>query len=50
MRSSPHLDHVLIAAPRGCEDEARRFYGALIGLAELDKPEPLRPRGGVWFG
>ena len=36
------LDHVQVAAPKGCEVEARRFYGELLGLAELDKPEPLR--------
>lgn len=43
------LDHVQIAAPPGCEDEARRFFGELLGLDELEKPEPLRSRGGAWF-
>jgi catechol 2,3-dioxygenase-like lactoylglutathione lyase family enzyme len=43
------VDHVQIAAPRGCEEEARRFYGELLGLPELSKPEALRVRGGVWF-
>jgi catechol 2,3-dioxygenase-like lactoylglutathione lyase family enzyme len=43
------LDHVQIAAPRGCEDEARRFYGELLGLEEIAKPEPMRASGGVWF-
>lgn len=43
------LDHVQVAAPRGCEADARRFYGALLGLAEIEKPETLRGRGGVWF-
>lgn len=43
------LDHVQIAAPPGCEAEARRFYGGLLGLDEIEKPEPLRARGGVWF-
>ena len=43
------LDHVQIAAPPGCEDEARRFFGGLLGLEELEKPEPLRSRGGAWF-
>jgi hypothetical protein len=46
----PVLDHVQIAAPPGCEPQARWFYGTLIGLPELEKPEPLQPRGGVWFG
>lgn len=43
------VDHVQVAAPRGCEAEARRFYGELLGLGEVEKPEPLRARGGVWF-
>lgn len=43
------LDHVQIAAPPGCEREARRFFGDLLGLAEVEKPEALRERGGVWF-
>jgi catechol 2,3-dioxygenase-like lactoylglutathione lyase family enzyme len=43
------LDHIQIAAPAGCEAEARRFFGDLIGLPEVEKPEPLRRRGGVWF-
>ncbi len=43
------LDHVQVAAPSGCEDEARRFYGALLGLEEIAKPPLLAARGGVWF-
>lgn len=38
-----------VAAPPGCEPAARRFYGELLGLRELEKPGPLRERGGVWF-
>jgi catechol 2,3-dioxygenase-like lactoylglutathione lyase family enzyme len=38
-----------VAAPPGCEIAAREFYGGLIGLVEVEKPEPLRGRGGVWF-
>jgi catechol 2,3-dioxygenase-like lactoylglutathione lyase family enzyme len=48
-RSTPALDHVQIAAPPGGEAAARRFYGDLVGLAEIEKPAPLRARGGVWF-
>jgi catechol 2,3-dioxygenase-like lactoylglutathione lyase family enzyme len=43
------LDHVQLACPRGGEAEARRFYGQLLGLREIEKPKPLRSRGGVWF-
>jgi SAM-dependent methyltransferase/catechol 2,3-dioxygenase-like lactoylglutathione lyase family enzyme len=44
------LDHVQVAAPPGCEPAARRFYGELLELVELQKPSSLRDRGGVWFG
>jgi catechol 2,3-dioxygenase-like lactoylglutathione lyase family enzyme len=40
---------VQVAAPPGCEASARAFYGELLGLVEVEKPEPLRRRGGVWF-
>ena len=43
------VDHVQLAAPPGCEAEARRFFGGLLGLEELEKPEALRARGGLWF-
>jgi catechol 2,3-dioxygenase-like lactoylglutathione lyase family enzyme len=43
------LDHVQVAAPLGCEDEARAFYGGVLGLSELEKPASLASRGGVWF-
>jgi catechol 2,3-dioxygenase-like lactoylglutathione lyase family enzyme len=43
------LDHVQVAAPPGCEPEARRFYGELLGLEELPKPPVLAGRGGAWF-
>jgi len=37
------------AAPPACEDAARAFYGELLGMEEVEKPEALRGRGGVWF-
>jgi len=43
------LDHVQVAAPAGCEDEARRFYGGVLGLDEIGKPPLLAARGGCWF-
>ncbi len=41
--------HVQLAIPPGGEDEGRRFYGEAVGLDEVEKPEPLRSRGGCWF-
>jgi catechol 2,3-dioxygenase-like lactoylglutathione lyase family enzyme len=43
------LDHIQLAAPPNCEQDARRFFGDLLGLEEIEKPEPLRHRGGLWF-
>jgi catechol 2,3-dioxygenase-like lactoylglutathione lyase family enzyme len=43
------IDHVQVAAPPGCEEEARAFYGGLLGMREVEKPAALRARGGVWF-
>ncbi len=43
------LDHVQLAMPPGREAEARAFYGGLLGMTEVTKPEPLAARGGCWF-
>ena len=43
------IDHVQLAAPAGCEAQARRFYGELLGLPEIPKPAALQARGGAWF-
>lgn len=43
------LNHVQVCVPRGAEEEARAFYGGLLGLEEIEKPRELRERGGLWF-
>jgi catechol 2,3-dioxygenase-like lactoylglutathione lyase family enzyme len=43
------IDHVQVPAPAGGEDRARAFYGGVLGMEELPKPEVLRVRGGCWF-
>ena len=43
------IDHVQVAAPPGCEEQARAFYGGLLRLEEIAKPQPLAARGGCWF-
>jgi catechol 2,3-dioxygenase-like lactoylglutathione lyase family enzyme len=35
--------------PVGQEGDARRFYGELLGMEEVPKPEALAGRGGCWF-
>jgi catechol 2,3-dioxygenase-like lactoylglutathione lyase family enzyme len=43
------LQHVSIQIPRGSEDEARAFYGGLLGLEERDVPPHLDPNALIWF-
>jgi catechol 2,3-dioxygenase-like lactoylglutathione lyase family enzyme len=43
------IDHIQLAAPKGCEGKAREFYGTLLGLREIEKPASLLARGGCWF-
>jgi len=44
------IDHIQLAAPKGCEEEARRFFNGILGFEEIEKPETLKKNGGVWFG
>lgn len=43
------IDHVQVSAPAGCETDARKFYGEVLGLTEVPKPAELQKRGGAWF-
>ncbi|MBO9656058.1 VOC family protein [Rhizobium sp. BR 250] len=43
------LDHLQLAIPAGREEEARAFYGGLLGFMEQAKPANLAARGGCWF-
>jgi catechol 2,3-dioxygenase-like lactoylglutathione lyase family enzyme len=43
------LHHLQIAMPEGGEEMARWFYRDLLGIAEVEKPENLKKRGGCWF-
>ena len=43
------LHHVQVASPPGGEDASRQFYGAGLGLTEVEKPAALQSRGGLWF-
>lgn len=43
------IDHVQMAIPIGAEDEARAFYIGILGFSEVEKPEFMRVRGGLWL-
>ena len=43
------IHHVQLAMPDGEDDVAVHFYGEVLGLQRVPKPDELSPRGGVWF-
>jgi catechol 2,3-dioxygenase-like lactoylglutathione lyase family enzyme len=43
------IDHVQLLMPVRGEADARRFYGEVLGLREVEKPAALAERGGCWF-
>jgi catechol 2,3-dioxygenase-like lactoylglutathione lyase family enzyme len=43
------IDHVQLAAPYACEEQARRFFGEVLGMSEIAKPPELATHGGCWF-
>ncbi|HMS65878.1 MAG TPA: glyoxalase [Ignavibacteria bacterium] len=43
------LHHIQICIPKGKEDEARKFYSEILSLNEIEKPDALKPNGGLWY-
>jgi len=43
------IDHVQVVGPEGSEQQARAFYGELLGLEELARPNTLPDPNGCWF-
>jgi catechol 2,3-dioxygenase-like lactoylglutathione lyase family enzyme len=43
------IDHVQITVAPAEVEAARAFYCGVLGLAEIEKPEALKPRGGFWL-
>lgn len=43
------LHHVQVSCAPDTEPVARRFYGDGLGMVEVEKPQDLRSKGGVWF-
>ena len=43
------LHHVNVTVPRSLEAAAKHFYGVVMGLQEVPKPEGSRGRGGAWY-
>jgi catechol 2,3-dioxygenase-like lactoylglutathione lyase family enzyme len=43
------IHHVQLCIPIGEEDRAREFYGRVLGLKEIEKPDNTRKHGGMWY-
>jgi catechol 2,3-dioxygenase-like lactoylglutathione lyase family enzyme len=43
------IDHIQVTVPTELEDASIVFYETVLELERVEKPEPLRSRGGAWF-
>ncbi len=43
------IHHIQIFVPREAEQAAKHFYGTLLGLEEIPKPEASKKNGGAWY-
>jgi catechol 2,3-dioxygenase-like lactoylglutathione lyase family enzyme len=43
------LHHVNVTVPTSIEEAAKHFYGVVMGLPEVPKPEESKGRGGAWY-
>lgn len=43
------INHVQVTVPPHLEAACKAFYGEVLGLRGIEKPEPLRSRGGAWY-
>ena len=43
------IDHVQVTVPSSVEAEALRFYGTVLGLERITKPDSLTINGGAWY-
>jgi len=43
------IHHVNVTVPKTLEEDAKNFYGVIMGLREVPKPEGSRGRGGAWY-
>jgi catechol 2,3-dioxygenase-like lactoylglutathione lyase family enzyme len=49
MPSVKRLQHTSVPMPPGGDETARRFYGQILGMREIAKPEGLATLKLVWF-
>ncbi len=49
MPSVTRLQHVSVPMPPGGHEQARQFYGSVLGMAEKSPPSSLAQQQLVWF-
>jgi len=43
------INHVNVTVAKSLEEATKHFYGDVMGLKEVPKPESSRGRGGAWY-
>jgi catechol 2,3-dioxygenase-like lactoylglutathione lyase family enzyme len=43
------IHHVNVTVPPSLEQATKHFYGVVMGMTEVPKPESSRGRGGAWY-
>lgn len=43
------VNHVNVTVPAALEDAAKHFYGVVLGLRQIPKPEGTRQNIGAWY-
>jgi catechol 2,3-dioxygenase-like lactoylglutathione lyase family enzyme len=43
------VNHVNVTVPAALEEAARRFYGVVLGLRQIPKPDGPRKNIGAWY-
>lgn len=43
------LNHVNVTVPSALEDSSKHFYGTVLGLPQIPKPEGTRQNIGAWY-
>ena len=44
-----NIHHVNVTVPKALEQASKHFYGVVMNLEEVPKPEESRGRGGAWY-
>ena len=43
------INHIQITVPESALESSKRFYGAILGLEEIRRPDSTSRRGGAWY-